>query len=124
MSNLIEHGKKELELAGMFEDDSYNESIANNVINLLETVTGRGHSGNSLNMTVELFNKLVRYENLTPITDNSDEWTDVSEYMDGKPTWQSMRNFSLISYDGGKTYYDSSTSEGTNKFYESKKFDN
>jgi hypothetical protein len=104
MSNLLEHAKRELELAGLYDQDSdYNGDSAKAVEELVEVFSKQGHSGGSAWLVTEIFCKLVKYENLTPITDNPDDWQDVSEYM-GKSMWQSKRNPSIFSTNAGKSW--------------------
>lgn len=105
MNMMTEHAKKELELAGLLDEDSdYNGMLGKSVLELMEVFTKQGHSGASASLTIEVFTKLAKYENLTPITSNPDEWMDISE-MSESPMWQSKRNPYLFSTDGGKTWY-------------------
>jgi len=110
-SNLVNHAKEELKLAGMISngtetDDKYNNLVANSVIELMKTFASQGHSGFSAGMVRELFNKLSQFQTLTPITSNPEEWMDTSEYC-GEPNtlWQNKRNPATFSKDGGKTWY-------------------
>jgi len=104
---LVDHGKEELERAGLFDKDSdYDGMLGEAVLELLQTFSKQGHSGFSAQLTMELFNKLAKYETLTEITDDPEEWMAVSEDMAlGKGVWQSRRNPALFSNDGGKNYY-------------------
>lgn len=112
--NLTGHARRELELAGMFDKEvegseaagSWNVLCAEAVIELMEVFAGQGHSGFSASMTQDLFSRLSKFEALTELTDNSDEWNDISEMQSGEPGWQSSRNPSCFSEDGGKTYWD------------------
>jgi len=105
MSSLKEHTIRELELAGLFDKDSdYDGMIGAAVIDLIKVFAEQGHSGMSASIVRELFYKLSNFENLTEITNNTNEWYDVSE-MFGYNLWQNKRNSALFSVDGGKTYY-------------------
>lgn len=105
--NLCAFAKKELGLAGLFDKDSdYNGMIGEAVMELMQTLSSQGHSGFSADLTMTIFDKLAAWEPLTEITDNFDEWRDVSEYQSGKPGWQNTRNSSCFSEDKGKTYWD------------------
>ena len=44
-------------------------------------------------------NRLLRYENLAPLTDEPREWVQI-----GDELWQSIRNRDAFSNNGGKTY--------------------
>jgi hypothetical protein len=109
-ANLKKHFKTELDRAGLFDKDSdYNGMIGKALMELCETFSSQGHSGFSANWVLNLFNILGRYKNLAPITDDPDEWMDVSEMAGGKnkkKLWQNKRNPSLFSENGGKTYHD------------------
>ncbi len=108
MSNLIEHAKRELSLAGLDKPDSdYNGMIATAVLELVAVFAAQGHSGFSARMTRDVFDRLASFKPLTPVTDNPSEWVDVSAMSgpDG-PCWQNVRHSSCFSNDGGKTYYD------------------
>lgn len=109
IAGLVDHAKKELELAGLFDKDSdYDGMIGKAVMELCKCFAGQGHSGFSANWVLDLFSRLGKYEPLTPITDNPKDWTDVSNLggKDSPEMWQSKRNPSLFSENGGKTYYD------------------
>ncbi len=92
-SNLVEHAKRELVLAG--NDDDFNESI----IEAVRGFTSYGHSGGSASVAIPMLNDLLQFKNLTPLTDDPIEWNQVSE-----DVWQSCRNSEAFSNDGGKTY--------------------
>jgi len=103
--DLLSHAKTELALVPS-EDEVYGGMIDSAVLGLIKALAGQGHSGGSAAITLSLFDKLSRFENLAPITDNPDEWNDVTEYGDpSKPMWQCKRNPALFSIDTGKTYY-------------------
>lgn len=106
MSNLVDHAKYELELAGLFDKDSdYNGGLGEAALEIIEVFAKQGHSGMSASLVTQIVEKLMRYEPLTPLTYAPDEWTDVSE-MSSTPMWQNKRKSSTFSKDGGKTHYD------------------
>lgn len=106
-SPLADHARYELERAGMFDKDAdYGPgAIAQQVLDLVNVVAGQGHSGMSIEYTLALFDKVVRYQNLTPLTSDPDEWIDRSQES-GYPFWQNRRRGTTFSTDGGKTWYD------------------
>jgi len=108
IAGLVDHAKKELQLAGLFDKDSdYGGMIGKAVMELCKCFADQGHSGFSAGMVLDLFRRLGKFEQLTPVTDNSKEWNDVSEMSgDKNKLWQSKRNPSFFSENGGKSYYD------------------
>jgi hypothetical protein len=108
MSNLVEHAKRELALAG--NDADFNQSI----IKAVEAFASYGHSGGSASVAIPMLNDLLQFKNLTPLTDDPSEWNIVDDAMqpDGVRCWQSNRNSEAFSHDHGKTYY--LLSEGSN----------
>lgn len=114
--NLLEHAKRELKLAGydisdkgceMCDDEEplkgYVNSCAKNAYELIETLSKAGHSGMSIGITLGIFNKLAKWETLTPLTNNPDEWGKLEGCEDGD--WQSKRNPSCFTSDF-ETYHD------------------
>lgn len=125
MRNLLEHAKRELELAGydieapdkeVFDsDEDYGNACAKNAYEMLKVFSGAGHSGFSGGATLQLFNRLAEFKCLTPLNDNHDDWMDVSQCA-ANTYFQSKRQSSCFSDDGLKTYYDIDAEE--NKEYE------
>jgi len=103
--DLVTYAKKELGLAGLFDKDAdYGGMIGESVLELINIFSHQGHSGGSAEAVTDLFTKLMKYEPLTPLTYEPDEWWDMSE-RSGAPLWQNNRNFKIFSTDGGKTHY-------------------
>lgn len=106
MSKVTDHAKYELELAGLFDDDSdYGGALGKSVMELVKVFAEQGHSGFSAHQTLLLFNEVANYKPLSPIGVSADEWINVSE-MSNEPMWQNKRRGSTFSRDGGKTWYD------------------
>lgn len=106
MSNLTQHAKKELQLAGLFDKDSdYDGMLGTAVMELVRVFSKQGHSGFSANQTLKIFNLVASFKPLTPIGSTQDEWMNVSD-MSGLPMWQNKRRGTTFSRDGGKTWYD------------------
>lgn len=109
--NLTSHAQRELELAGLFDQDSdYEGMLGEAVLELMQTFSSQGHSGFSALLTADIFGRLVKWEPLTELTDNPNEWNDLREEFDPGDVvgmeFQSNRKPSCFSSDGGKTYYD------------------
>ena len=102
-SPLVEFAVRELDRLGMFDDDAdYEGNLGRAVVELLEVFSKQGHSGFSAFATVDLFSTLAMYKPLTAITSDPNEWTQVDS---AGTLWQSSRNSTAFSTDGGKTYY-------------------
>jgi len=102
---LVEHAESELRLAGLFDEDSdYDGALGPAILEVVKTFSSYGHSGFSAMMSVAILEKLLRFEPLTPLTNNPQEWYLVAEEVGGKDLWQSRRNSEAFSNDGGKTY--------------------
>lgn len=101
-SPLYQHALSELRREGMFDEDAdYGGALAHAVLELIETFARQGHSGYSAAMTRSLFDRLARFEPLSPITNDPEEWTEVIDGM-----WQNKRRSTSFSNDGGQTWYD------------------
>jgi hypothetical protein len=106
MSNLTKHAEYELKLAGLFDKDSdYDGMLGEAVLELVKVFAKQGHSGFSAHQTLQIFNEVASFKNLTPIGKSKDEWVDQSE-ASGEPMWQNKRRGTTFSRDGGKTWYD------------------
>lgn len=91
-SNLELHAHKELQIAGLFDKDSdYEGALGEAVMKLIKVFADEGHSGFSAGMAISVFEKVCRFEPLTPLTGADDEWMDIAEYGDGSPCWQNIR---------------------------------
>lgn len=106
-SNLLKHARAELTRAGLLSADAdYDGQVGATVLRMIEAFSGYGHSGGSAAMTLEIFNRVARFQTLGPITDDPDEWMRVNPGDEEVGVWQNRRQGSLFSNDGGKTYYD------------------
>ncbi len=99
MGNLVDHAKRELALAGN------DETFDNSIIKAVEGFASYGHSGGSASVGIQLLSELLQFKNLTPLTDNPDEWQHISEDVWKGGVYQNRRNGEAFSNDGGKTYY-------------------
>lgn len=102
MSGLVKHAETELKLTGLFDKDSdYGGMLGSAVMELITVFANQGHSGCSANLVSNLFNKLSRYEPLTPLKFSDDEWCETSGGV-----FQNKRN-SAVFKDGvnGRPYY-------------------
>jgi len=80
MSGLIDHARRELEAAGLFEETSdYGGMLGNAVMELIEVFSNQGHSGFSAGMCNSIFSKVAAYEPLVPLTGHDEEWMEISD---------------------------------------------
>ena len=107
-SPMIRWAEQELRRAGLFDEDSdYDGMLGVEVMRLIRAFCGQGHSGMSAHMTIDLFETLASWKPLMPLSDDPAEWMHIDEDMAGEPNlWQSRRNSSCFSNNGGKTFYD------------------
>lgn len=80
MSRLQQHAETELKKAGLLDKDSdYNGALGDAVMGLIVLLSEQGHSGASANAVIEMFERLSRFQPLSPLTGEDDEWDDVFE---------------------------------------------
>lgn len=80
MSDLLQHAKKELDIIGMTENgDEYNTMMRNAILEIVEIFSKQEHSGFSANYAINLIEKLLRYEPLSPLTGEDSEWNEVRD---------------------------------------------
>lgn len=77
MSNLVKHAQCELELAKA-GDSLYGDMLPDAVLEIIKVFSTQGHSGKSAGIVTQMVEKLMRFEPLTPLTGDDDEWTEVS----------------------------------------------
>lgn len=100
--SLVSHAERELRLAGLYDKDSdYGGELAPAIMEVVKKFAEFGHSGFSASLSISILEKLLRFQTLTPLTSNGDEWMEVADKV-----WQSNRCPSSFSVDGGKTWYD------------------
>lgn len=115
MSQLVAHAERELRLAGLFDKDSDYEGILGQaVLELVKVFASQGHSGFSAGQTIRLFEQLASYRALTPVTSDPSEWMKIHDGLQSepRPLWQSTRQSSCFSNDGGQTYWDIDANDG------------
>ena len=100
-SNIAGHAWDELNRAGAFtaEGDFYGGMTGRAVMDLVAVFVEQGHSGMSASLVADAFHRLIMFEPLGPLTDDPDEWMEVTDGL-----WQSRRQSEAFSRDNGKTY--------------------
>lgn len=118
--NLVEHAKSELIRAGV--EPEYQGPI----VDMIRIFSDMGHSGTSEEYVRGIVCDLLDRKNLTPLTDDPDEWEHHGAEMWGEKggIWQNRRNPKAFSRDRGKHYWlleDRPNVEGIKKQYTSLK---
>lgn len=117
MANLSNHAERELRLAGLFDKDSAYGGLLGPAIMKMITAfeEEEGHSGMSASMAISIFEKVARFEPLTPLTGAPDEWNTI-----GDGYFQNKRCSHVFMKDGeaydstGRVFRESSGSCYTN----------
>ncbi len=100
MSNLETFAKDELTRAGLFNKDSdYGGMLGEAVMKMVKVFADEGHSGYSASMAINVFERVARFEPLTPLTGDDDEWMEVSE-----GTFQNRRCSHVFKESDGRAY--------------------
>lgn len=115
--SLLSYAEKEMKLAWP-EDEPMQDMVKEDVLELLKVFAAQGHSGMSAPYVLSVFNTLVRFEPLSPLTGEDSEWTEV-----GEDTFQNNRCSEVFKEgkDGeaywinGKIFRDKSGCTYTNK---------
>lgn len=107
MSNLLKHAEREMRLAGLYDQDAdYGGMIPAAVLKLVEVFSEEGHSGFSASIVTAILEKVLRFQTLTPINSDPQYWMKVNKEQSHTPAcWQSTRDGTYFSEDGGKTFY-------------------
>lgn len=74
MSNLMAHAERELGNAGLAGDDGYDGMLVDAVLAHVRLFVDQRHSGFSAGMTVQILERLLQFEPLSPLTGADDEW--------------------------------------------------
>lgn len=75
----INHAVQEFKHAGFYDEDSLQDDVVKDVLELLTVLSNQGHSGNSAPHILHCFNRLANFEPLTPLTGEDDEWCNVGD---------------------------------------------
>jgi hypothetical protein len=89
----------------MFDEDAdYGGALGESILDIMKEFSKQGHSGGSAGITTAILEKLLRWQPLTDLTDDPEEWMDIADMMGGETMYQSRRNPSCFSTDL-KQYY-------------------
>lgn len=80
MSDLVDFAESEMRRAGLFDKDSdYGGMLGPAILNMVKVFADEGHSGASAGIAISIFEKVARFEPLTPLTGEEDEWMEVGD---------------------------------------------
>lgn len=79
MSKFIDFCKKEVEIAGLLdkEKDFYGGMTGKAVLELCNIFAKQGHSGMSASVVASIFHRLTKWEPISPLTGEDDEWQNI-----------------------------------------------
>jgi hypothetical protein len=106
MSNLTDHARRELALVEQGPDGD--RAFADSLLRAVEGFDSYGgHSGGSAAVAIDWLTRLLRFENIAPLTNDPDEWIHHGAGVWGSApgVWQNKRCSEAFSHDGGKTYW-------------------
>lgn len=81
MSNLVKHAEHELELIrgpreeGAMQD--YADAVEQAILDIIKLFSEQGHSGMSAGIVTGTVERLMRFEPLSPLTGEDNEWCEV-----------------------------------------------
>lgn len=106
MSNTIHHALSEFVFAGWMTpegtfDDEMQESICQNMIDVIELIDGQGHSGFSIQYLINHLTTLLKQEPLTPLTGEADEWVQMQDDL-----YMNKRCHRVVKYGENEPSYD------------------
>jgi hypothetical protein len=96
----------ELTKIGMYDSgDEMNDAMCEHILKMVDVFAEEGHSGFSANYAINILQKLLRFEPLSPLTGEDDEWDDISDHFEGREVYQNKR-LSRVFKDGkdGQAY--------------------
>lgn len=101
MGNLLKHAESELNLIGMGEKtkDPMNRLMHDNIIQIIKIFEKQGHSGASANYAINNLYRLLKYEPISSLTGEDDEWNEV-----GDGVWQNKRCSKVFKEADGRAY--------------------
>ena len=80
MSNLKTYAIDELTRIGMYgSGDKMNDMMCDHILKMVDVFAEEGHSGFSAGYAISILQKLLRFEPLSPLTGEDDEWCEVSD---------------------------------------------
>lgn len=97
---LYTHAERELDLIGLKDDGDMNGDMRKHILHMIEEFSKEGHSGFSASYAISILSKLMKYEPLSPLTGEDDEWVDVAK-QNGSTLYQNNRASHVFKDDNG-----------------------
>lgn len=96
--SFIEYAESELARIGLTADseDEMNLAMREHILRMVRVFSQEGHSGFSAGYAISCLEKLLRFEPLSPLTGEDDEWMEV-----GQGTFQNKRCSRVFKEDDG-----------------------
>ncbi len=100
--NLERYAESERRRAGLFDGDSdYGGMMGPAIVKMIRQFSDEGHSGFSAGLAISIFEKLARFEPLSPLTGEDDEW---GEPFTNEGTQQNRRCSHVFREGNGEAY--------------------
>ncbi len=100
---LREHAEREMRLA-FTEECEMQDTVRENVMELINVFAEQGHSGFSAPYVLDLFEKVANYKLLSPLTGDDSEWFDVSQYFGSSRVVFQNNRLSSVFKEGDRAY--------------------
>lgn len=88
--SLYDHAERELDLMGLSDDGDMNGVMRKHILRMVKEFAEEGHSGFSASYAIQVLEKLLKFEPITPLSGEDWEWSDVSE-ISGRTLYQNAR---------------------------------
>lgn len=112
--DLLNFAKRELDIIGLTENsEDMDLEMRKDILDIIELFANQGHSGFSASYLNSILPKLMKYQPLSPLTGEDDEWTDVTSFGDD-PVLQNKRCYSVFKGKDGKFWHN----EAVKYYYE------
>lgn len=99
--NYVSYAEEELKRAGWYDKDAfYGDMMPKAVLRAVKLHGIEGHSGMSNGIAVNIIESICRFEPLTPLTGEDDEWNEV-----GSGVFQNRRKSDVFKESDGKAYW-------------------
>jgi hypothetical protein len=99
-SNLETFAESELRRAGAFDESgAYMGALGPAVMKMVKIFAEEGHSGTSASLAINMFQRVARFQPLTPLTGEDDEWNEC-----GDGVWQNRRSPRVFKEADGRAY--------------------